>query len=89
MVLRLLLTNVTKITHAEIPYSKIFLYLCERVINVRMFNMPISELKMNPIITSTVDDKIVEKTDFVDKSEMLFSYMNMIAFNNKLDLKLN
>ncbi len=27
--------------------------------------------------------------EYVDKSEMIFSYMNMIAFNNRFDLKLN
>ena len=51
--------------------------------------MPVTNLKLNPIITSTVDDKTVETTEIVDRSEMLFSYMNMIAFNNKVDLKLN
>lgn len=27
--------------------------------------------------------------EYVDRSEMIFSYMNMIAFNNRFDLKLN
>ena len=50
--------------------------------------MAIKELKLND---KTVDDAVVptiEQPEFVDRSEMLFSYMNMIAYNNKVDLKL-
>ena len=54
--------------------------------------MAIKELKLN---TNTTDkDSTAEvlpanaQPEFVDKSELLFSYMNMVAFNNKVDLKL-
>ncbi len=55
--------------------------------------MPFSKLKVSPIqekIDMVVDNpKPLVKDDYEDRSEMLFSYMNMIAFNNKVDLKLN
>ena len=54
--------------------------------------MTIKELKLGNVGVSnaTVDDAIITpQPQFVDRSEMLFSYMNMIAFNNKVDLKIN
>ncbi|MBQ3311279.1 hypothetical protein IJG72_04305 [bacterium] len=54
--------------------------------------MAISELKLN----ANVDNKDSkagnspenEQPEFVDRSDVLFSYMNMIAYNNRVDLKL-
>jgi len=55
--------------------------------------MPLNKMKVDPLqqkIDMTVNNPKPEaKEEFEDRSEMLFSYMNMIAFNNKLDLKLN
>ncbi len=54
--------------------------------------MTIKELKLGNVgvSNSTVDDSIITpQPQFIDRSEMLFSYMNMIAFNNKVDLKIN
>ena len=55
--------------------------------------MPFSKLKVSPMqekINMVVDNpKPLVQDDYEDRSEMLFSYMNMIAFNNKIDLKLN
>jgi len=51
--------------------------------------MAVQELKLG---NQTVDGAIVptdNNPEFEDRSDMLFSYMNMIAFNNKVDLKLN
>lgn len=51
--------------------------------------MAIQDLKLND---QTVDGAVVPTTnqpEFVDRSDVLFSYMNMIAFNNKVDLKIN
>lgn len=56
--------------------------------------MTVQELKLNTNV-GTTNSRLNENADinpqleFVDRSEMLFSYMNMVAFNNKLDLKLN
>lgn len=50
--------------------------------------MATTELKLS---NETVDGAVVptqNNPEFVDRSDMLFSYMNMIAFNNKVDLKL-
>lgn len=50
--------------------------------------MAVEDLKLND---KTVDDAVVptvQQPEFVDRSDVLFSYMNMIAYNNKLDLKL-
>ena len=57
--------------------------------------MTVHELKLNTNVDNTTNSRLNENADinpqpeFVDRSEMLFSYMNMVAFNNKLDLKLN
>lgn len=57
--------------------------------------MTVQELKLNTNVDNTTNSRLNENADinpqpeFVDRSEMLFSYMNMVAFNNKLDLKLN
>lgn len=56
--------------------------------------MTTKELKLKKNVDTT-NSRLNENADinpqpeFVDRSEMLFSYMNMVAFNNKLDLKLN
>ena len=61
---------------------------------MRRQSMTVQELKLNTNVGST-NSRLNENADinpqpeFVDRSEMLFSYMNMVAFNNKLDLKLN
>lgn len=50
--------------------------------------MAIQELQLGNV---TVDGAVVptqNNPEFVDRSDVLFSYMNMIAFNNKVDLKL-
>ena len=50
--------------------------------------MATTELKLS---NETVDGAVVptqNNPDFVDRTDMLFSYMNMIAFNNTVDLKL-
>ncbi|MGN0018640.1 MAG: hypothetical protein ACI37S_06330 [Candidatus Gastranaerophilaceae bacterium] len=68
--------------------SKI-LYIGVRVSNYdRGMIMAVKDLKLND---QTVDDAVVptvEQPEFVDRSDVLFSYMNMIAYNNKVDLKL-
>ena len=55
--------------------------------------MTVNDLKLNAKVDSTSrlneNADINPQPEFVDRSEMLFSYMNMVAFNNKLDLKLN
>lgn len=55
--------------------------------------MPLNKMKVDPlqqkIDMAIKNPKPEAKEEFEDRSEMLFSYMNMIAFNNKLDLKLN
>ncbi len=51
--------------------------------------MAVTELQLN---NQTVDGAIVpteNNPEFIDRSDLLFSYMNMVAFNNKVDLKLN
>lgn len=51
--------------------------------------MAVQDLKLND---QTVDGAVVPTSnnpEFVDRSEVLFSYMNMIAFNNKIDMKIN
>ena len=51
--------------------------------------MAVQELRLS---NETVDGAIVptnNNPEFEDRSEVLFSYMNMIAYNNKMDLKLN
>lgn len=51
--------------------------------------MAVDEMKLND---ATVDGAVVptqNNPEFVDRSDVLFSYMNMIAFNNKVDLKLS
>lgn len=51
--------------------------------------MAVQDLKLND---QTVDGAVVptnNNPEFVDRSEVLFSYMNMIAFNNKIDMKIN
>ncbi len=56
--------------------------------------MAIQELKLNTNVGNT-NSRLNENADinpqpeFQDRSDMLFSYMNMVAFNNKIDLKLN
>lgn len=95
MVFSLLLTNVTKITNAEIRLFQNTLYRSKsdkEIIEVRV--MTVQNLKLNTNV-ETKNSRLNENADinpqpeFVDRSEMLFSYMNMVAFNNKLDLKLN
>ena len=55
--------------------------------------MPLDKMKVDPMQHKM--DMIIKNPkpdageEVEDKSEMLFSYMNMIAFNNKVDLKLN
>lgn len=57
--------------------------------------MPVNDLKLNAKVDSTsrlnenADINVNPQPEFVDRSELLFSYMNIVAFNNKLDLKLN
>lgn len=56
--------------------------------------MPVGDLKIDPLQQQMemALKNMKPKTDeekAADKSDMLFSYMNMIAFNNKVDLKLN
>ena len=54
--------------------------------------MPLDKLKVDPMqhkLDMVIKNPKPEEKEFVDKSEMIFSYMNMIAFNNKIDLKLN
>jgi len=56
--------------------------------NYEVVSMAVQELKLND---QTVDGAVVPTSnnpEFVDRSDVLFSYMNMIAFNNKVDLKL-
>ena len=51
--------------------------------------MAVTELRLN---NETVDGAVVptnNNPEFVDRSDLLFNYMNMIAYNNKMDLKLN
>lgn len=56
----------------------------------------VDELKMNGMIemnamlqfSQPVKAEDTEVSE-LDKSEMVFSYMNMIAYNRKADLKLN
>ena len=51
--------------------------------------MAVQNLMLN---NETVDGTVVptnNNPEFVDRSEVLFSYMNMIAFNNKIDMKIN
>ena len=51
--------------------------------------MAVQELRLS---NETVDGAIVptnNNPEFEDRSEVLFSYMNMIAFNNRVDLKIN
>lgn len=51
--------------------------------------MTITEMRLhNPQMKSPIAE-VDTKNDFVDRSDILFSYMNMIAFNNKIDLKIN
>ncbi len=52
--------------------------------------MAIKELKLSDkkVDEATAVVPAIAQPEFVDRSEMLFSYMNMIAFNNKVDLKL-
>ena len=52
--------------------------------------MAIQELKLGnqKIDEATAVVPANAQPEFVDRSEMLFSYMNMIAVNNKVDLKL-
>ncbi len=57
--------------------------------------MTVKDLKLNAKVDSTsrlnenADINVNPQPEFVDRSELLFSYMNIVAFNNKLDLKLN
>lgn len=57
--------------------------------------MTVNDLKLNEKVDSTsrlnenADINVNPQPEFVDRSELLFSYMNIVAFNNKLDLKLN
>lgn len=57
--------------------------------------MTVNDLKSNAKVDSTsrlnenADINVNPQPEFVDRSELLFSYMNIVAFNNKLDLKLN
>lgn len=57
--------------------------------------MAVKDLKLNSNVGSTsrlnenADINVNPQPEFKDRSEMLFSYMNMVAFNNKIDLKLN
>ncbi len=57
--------------------------------------MTVNDLKLNAKVDSTLrlnenaDINVNPQPEFVDRSELLFSYMNIVAFNNKLDLKLN
>ena len=51
--------------------------------------MAVQDLMLN---NQTVDGAVVptnNNPEFPDRSDVLFSYMNMIAFNNKVDLKIN
>lgn len=51
--------------------------------------MAVTELTLG---NQTVDGAVIpvdNAPEFVDRSDLLFSYMNMIAYNNKMDLKLN
>ena len=51
--------------------------------------MALTELQLN---NQTVDGAVVPTSnnpEYIDRSDVLFSYMNMIAYNNKVDLKLN
>lgn len=56
--------------------------------------MPVGNMKIDPlqqqmemVLSNSKSKTDEEKAE--DRSDMLFSYMNMIAFNNKVDLKLN
>lgn len=57
--------------------------------------MTVNDLKLNAKVDSAsrlnenADINVNPQPEFVDRSELLFSYMNIVAFNNKLDLKLN
>ena len=57
--------------------------------------MTVNDLKLNAKVDSTsrlnenADINVNPQPEFVDRSELLFSYMNIVAFNNKLDLRLN
>lgn len=89
MVLALMLKNVTKITHAEIRLFENTLYRSKsEKTKYEVVSMAIQSLQLG---NQTVDGAVVptnNNPEFVDRSDMLFSYMNMIAFNNKVDLKL-
>ena len=61
---------------------------------MRSLDMPVGNMKIDPlqqqmemVISNSKPKTDEEKAE--DRSDMLFSYMNMIAFNNKVDLKLN
>lgn len=56
--------------------------------------MPVGNFKVDPMQQKL--DMIInnpkpepKEGEPEDRSDMLFSYMNMIAFNNRVDLKLN
>lgn len=49
--------------------------------------MPIQTLKLNPMTEKAVTSAN-NKQEFEDRSDVLFSYMNMMASKNKLALNL-
>ncbi len=51
--------------------------------------MAVQDLNLS---NQTVDGTVVPTSnnpEYIDRSDVLFSYMNMIAFNNKIDMKIN
>lgn len=48
-----------------------------------------SMLEMNTMLKFSQPVKEENSEETVDRSDEIFSYMNMIAYNNKRDLKLN